>query len=391
MSIGEMSLMSVAELLDALKEAQISLAVDGESLVVKASKGRITEEIKNSLKQNKEKLIAVLKSDCTIGSNGRDEYRVPAILIGPESRVITPEMLPLIDLTQEDIDRIVEQVPGGVGNIQDIYALSPLQEGILFHHLLARESDPYVLGTEMSFATRELLDRFLSAVQQVIHRHDILRTAFVWEGISKPAQVVWRQAKVSVTEFELEGQTGAVEERLARQFDTQRQHIDVRQAPLLRYGVAYDAEQDRWVLLQRMHHLIGDHSTLEMLRSEVYAVLTGQGHQLGEPQPFRNLVAQARLGIRQEEHERFFGEMLGEINEPTLPFGLADVHQGGGEIRESRRMLPQALNDRLRAQARRIGVSLASLCHAAWGQVLACSSGQERVVFGTVLFGRMQG
>ncbi|QPB24390.1 condensation domain-containing protein [Rhizobium sp. 007] len=52
-------------------------------------------------------------------------------------------------------------------------------------------------------------------------------------------------------------------------------------------------------------------------------------------------------------------------------------------------MLPQALNDRLRQQARRLGVSLASLCHLAWGQVVARASGREQVVFGTVLFGRM--
>ena len=54
-------------------------------------------------------------------------------------------------------------------------------------------------------------------------------------------------------------------------------------------------------------------------------------------------------------------------------------------------MLPQDLNDRLRSQAKRLGVSLASLCHLAWAQVIAATSGQQNVVFGTVLFGRMQG
>ncbi|MGO8655189.1 condensation domain-containing protein, partial [Rhizobium ruizarguesonis] len=87
--------------------------------------------------------------------------------------------------------------------------------------------------------------------------------------------------------------------------------------------------------------------------------------------------------------EAFFREMLADIDEPTLPFGLSEVYGDGRGSREARRMLPQALNDRLRHQARRLGVSLASLCHLAWAQVLALSSGREQVVFGTVLFGRM--
>src|SRR2546427_6343634 len=100
----------------------------------------------------------------------------PANAITQHSEAITPDMLPLIGLTQTDIDRIVEHIPGGISNIQDIYALSPLQDGILFHHLLAPERDPYVLAFQMSFTSRELLDRYLGAVQQVVDRHDILRT-----------------------------------------------------------------------------------------------------------------------------------------------------------------------------------------------------------------------
>jgi hypothetical protein len=103
---------------------------------------------------------------------------IPSNLISPGTEILVPEMLPLIDLTQGDIDRIIEQTLGGLANIADIYSLSPLQDGILFHHLLATHGDPYLLSTQMAFESRELLDRYLQAFQKVVDRHDILRTAF---------------------------------------------------------------------------------------------------------------------------------------------------------------------------------------------------------------------
>src|SRR6185503_8733563 len=111
---------------------------------------------------------------------------------------------------------------------------------------------------------------------------------------------------------------------------------------------------------------IGDHSTQETLRDEAAAFLSGRGHALEPPVPFRNLIAQTRLGMSPEAHRRFFTEMLADIDAPTLPFGLGDVHRDGHSVLQCRRLLPQALNDRLRRQARRLGVSLATLCHVAW-------------------------
>ncbi|WP_245472541.1 non-ribosomal peptide synthetase [Rhizobium jaguaris] len=329
-------------------------------------------------------------SDLAASLGSHHEVTVPANLIGEHSTAITPEMLPLIDLTQQEIDRIVETVPGGVGNIQDIYALSPLQDGILFHHLLASRGDPYLLVSQMAFADRDLLERYLGALQKVVDRHDILRTAFVWEGLSSPAQVVWRKAPLEVDEVELDGCDGSGAAELRHRFDPRQYRIDLARAPLMRFVIAPEpGGGGRWLLLELRHHLIGDHTTLEVMHAEVEAVLQGRAHELPAPQPFRNLVAQARLGIDAKAHEEFFRGMLADIDEPTLPFGLSEVHGDGSRSGEARRMLPQALNDRLRGQARRLGVSLASLCHLAWGQALALSSGQEQVVFGTVLFGRM--
>ncbi|MCG1048271.1 amino acid adenylation domain-containing protein, partial [Mycetohabitans sp. B6] len=318
------------------------------------------------------------------------EVTVPPNVITPDNTTITPQMLPLIDLAQADIDQIVERVPGGAANIQDIYALSPLQDGILFHHLLATDGDPYLRMVQKSFENREELDRYLNAVRQVVDRHDILRTAFVWEGLSVPAQVVWRHAPLSITELVLDPAQGPVIEQLTHRFNPRRHRIDLTQAPLMHFVLAQDSD-GRWLLLELVHHLIDDHATLEVMHTEVQAFLEGRGDTLPPAQPFRNLVAQARLGVSQEAHERFFTDMLADVDEPTLPFGLTGVHRDGAEVTEAQRRLPQALNKQLRAQARRQGVSVASLFHLAWAQVLARASGQQRVVFGTVLFGRMQG
>ncbi len=318
------------------------------------------------------------------------EVEVPSNRITSNITALTPDLLPLIQLTQTDIDRIVEQTPGGVANIQDIYALSPLQDGILFHHLLETEGDPYLLITQMAFESRALLDRYLEAMQQVVKRHDILRTAFIWEHLSNPAQVVWRDAPLLVAELFLDSANGSTAEQLIRRFDPRRRRMDLTQAPLLHFAIAQN-EDGRWLLVQLMHHLIGDHAALEVMNAEVRALIEGRGDTLPPPQPFRNLVAQSRLGISQEAHEHFFEEMLAEVDEPTLPFGLTEVRRDGSKVTELHRMLPQDLNDRLRAQAKRLNVSVASLCHLAWAQVLARASGQQRVVFGTVLFGRMQG
>src|SRR6185437_1821815 len=113
-----------------------------------------------------------------------DEIEVPPSSIPPGCERITPEMLPLVELEQEHIDRIARAVPGGEANIQDIYPLAPLQEGMLFHHLLdPLGADAYVLPTLLWVSSRERVDELTEALRSVIGRHEILRTAVLWEDL----------------------------------------------------------------------------------------------------------------------------------------------------------------------------------------------------------------
>src|SRR5262249_9728820 len=137
--------------------------------------------------------------------------------------------------------------------------------------------------------------------------------------------------------------------------------------------------------------LTGDHTALEVLLEEIQAHLRGRAELLPMPAPFRNFVVQARMGVSQQEHETFFRSMLGDVAEPTAPFGLIDVQGDKTDIRETRQGVDAGLGNRLRQRAKGLGVSAATLCHLAWAKVLARLSGREDVVFGTVLFGRMQG
>ncbi|WP_122859110.1 non-ribosomal peptide synthetase, partial [Pseudomonas viridiflava] len=305
------------------------------------------------------------------------QTQVPANLIEPGCLRITPDLLPLVALEQADIDLIVASVPGGVANVQDIYPLGPLQAGIFYHHLSAGGDDPYQLQARFAFADRSRLDAFCIALQQVIARNDVLRTSLCWEGLETPVQVVWRQATLPLIEVALEDLAYA-------------EPLGLERAPLLRLVHSDDPANRRIVAVLLFHHLIMDHMALELLSHELQAVLLDQEAQLPAPVPYRNYIAQTLQGQGDQGHELFFREQLGDLDEPTLPYGQGWLP--GAEVPgEARQPMTADLSRKVRDQARVLGVSAASLMHLAWAQVLGQLSGRDKVVFGTVLLGRLQG
>ncbi|WP_179284031.1 non-ribosomal peptide synthetase [Bordetella genomosp. 10] len=294
-------------------------------------------------------------------------------------------------LTKAQIDQLASGLPGGMEGLQAIHPLTPLQEGILFHHLMQEEGDVYVTAFLLAFDTVGRLHRFLAAFEQVIARHDILRTSVHWEGLSQPVQRVQRAASLPVTWLPAlpdETPDGAAA-RIEQRTDPSHYRMDVREAPLLRGHAVHDIANHRWLLKLAHHHLALDHTSEDLLVRELTLLLADRPQDLAPPVSFTRFVGAMRGAER--AGAEFFRAQLGDLTESTLPFNLADVQGNGLSVAEHRTVLDEELTRDLRAMAREHRSSAAALFHLAWALVLARISNREDVVFGTVLFGRMAG
>lgn len=278
-------------------------------------------------------------------------------------------------------------------NIEDIYKLSPIQQAILFHTLLAPEEAIYFEQTAWFEEEALDLEAYRQAWERLLQRHAVLRTSFHWTEIEEPLQLVQRQVVLPLTMLDWRGLTSAEQEsRLDAWLSAERQQgFDLQQAPLLRVAVIRYSEA-RYVVVWSYHHLILDGWSVPLLLRELgqwyNALKTGRTLFLPKAQPFRAYIGWLRkqdLAVA----EAFWREQLAGLDDGAVqrfpPAYLATDAATGGEVN---RQLPADLVEAIAAFSRRHHLTFNSLVQAAWALLISRYSHTADVVYGLTVFGR---
>ncbi|MER2370200.1 amino acid adenylation domain-containing protein [Photorhabdus laumondii] len=295
-----------------------------------------------------------------------------------------------VSLSETERALIVSQSPGGEQNIAGIYPLAPLQEGILFHHMMCGRSDLYVTPMLYSFPSNTEMESFIGALDKIVQRHDALRTGIFWQGIDEPVQIAYKEVPLPVVDIDLRDDVD-IQQQLAQFMDPSQQWMDVTQAPLIRVTRFIDRQQKQFYAMVQEHHLISDHVSLEIIQEELLVILAGDEKSLPEALSYRDFVLNAISKTDTKAAQQFFTEQLAGIDEITAPFGITSGMVDNNLFTEIQIGLPADLSAQIRRSSSAWRISPALIFHMAWALVLAKTSGTKDVIFGTVLSGRLQG
>ncbi|WP_372340003.1 amino acid adenylation domain-containing protein [Pseudomonas sp. Leaf58] len=299
------------------------------------------------------------------------------------TRGLTPSDFPLARLNQVQLDCL----PVPAAQIADIYPLSPMQQGMLFYTLQESEAALYINQTAVDVQGLDI-DRFVAAWNQVIARHDILRTVFLTSAQwAEPLQVVLHQARLPLRVLDWCGRKVSSDALQALATGDAVEGFDLACAPLMRLTVVQLDEQ-RLHLIWSRHHILMDGWSNSRLLGEVLQVYHGRpvNHAGGRFGDYIRWLGEQPMG----KLEQFWRAQLQALEGPTL---LADsvTPQADGKLSGHHALYLRWDAQRtqlLRDQARRLRVTPNTLVQAAWLLLLQRYTGQATVCFGATVAGR---
>jgi amino acid adenylation domain-containing protein len=280
-------------------------------------------------------------------------------------------------------------------NIEDIYPLSPMQEGMLFHTLYSQVSGIYF--TQFYYTLKGRLDeaRLRRAAQQVIDRHPTLRTGVIWEGLDKPVQVVYRRVtlpfkRLDWRELSAREQQTSLDQYL--QADRKR-GFELSKAPLLRLAL-FQAGEESFHLVWSCHHLLMDGWSVVLLVKEVFACYEaysrGQEPVLEPVCPYRNYIAwlQRQDMLKAEAYWRRTLEGFTAATSLGADRRLSATAQTEAVYDEHRTSVGAETTAALQSIARQHQLTLNTIVQGAWAVLLSLYSGSDDVIFGATVSGR---
>jgi amino acid adenylation domain-containing protein/non-ribosomal peptide synthase protein (TIGR01720 family) len=307
------------------------------------------------------------------------------------AEVWVPGDFPLARLGAADLARLVaDPAP-----LEDVYPLTPVQQGMLFHGLVAPETGVYVEHLSWAFSGDLDAAALREAWEKVLERHAVLRGHPFWQGVAEPLQVVRR---VPLPWRDLDWRDLPSEEQRRRfaelRDEDRRRGFDLGRAPLLHLTLIRTGDA-AWRLAWCHHHLLLDGWSVPIVIGEVLAFYRGlrrgdhrEPVDLPPAPPFRDYLAWLATQDR-DEARRFWRESLRGFGAPT-PLGVDRPAGSGGEAgsRERQIRLPAAVSAEVAAFARAHRLTLATLLQGAWALLLGRYSGRDDVVFGSTFSGR---
>lgn len=278
--------------------------------------------------------------------------------------------------------------------IEDIYPLSPLQEGFLFESLYDSDSQAYFIQMTFRFLGRFQRDIFEKSWNILCSRHAILRTAFVHEDQTRPLQVVLKERKPDIHFMDLSDMSGIdQQERLTRFKQQDRERgFDLQRDVLIRISVFRLQESLHQFVLSYPHILI-DGWSLGILQREFFQIYTalsyGEKPDLPAVAPYREYIRWLEKQDKGGAWEYWSQYLAGYEHLATLPkFAIPDKTLAY-TAREITFELTETVSRALEELATDRGVTLSTVMQSIWGLLLARYNGIEDVVFGSIVSGRL--
>lgn len=266
-------------------------------------------------------------------------------------------------------------------NIENIYPLSPTQQGILFHTLNAPESGVYVVQSCYTFSQTLDITAFRQAWQQVIARHPILRTSFHWQQYKEPFQVVHKTLPLPWQYYDWQN-SPEIEQQLTAflQADAE-QEFDLTHPPLLRLTLVQIAK-NTYHFIWSSHHLILDGWSTALILQQVFQTYTGISDRAIATRPYAdyiNWLQQQNLA----QAETFWRKTLKGFTAPTQ----LKLKKAASYSNQSLK-LSKATTNALQSIARQHKLTLNTILQGAWAILLARYSSEQDIVFGATSSGR---